>query len=324
MDTPPDGGLTRELIDEACAFLRGRVRHTPIEPSPGLAEALGVPVWLKLEHLQITGSFKVRGALFRMSRLTPAERARGVTTCSAGNHGKGVAWAARVLDIDAEVHVPASVDPAKLRGILALGARVVQSDLPGYDDTEEVAMAAAAAAGRVWISPFDDPAVMAANGGSLAAEILADLPDARTLVLPVGGGGMSAGAAFLAPEAVIVGTQHAGSPGLARSIASGEAVTRLPAIDTLAGGVEGGLGRLPFEVLRRRVRPEHVALVEEPEIRAATRWTLAQHQYLIEPTAAVPVAACLSGRLPPLEGPVVVVLSGRNVALETVRALLVD
>ena len=297
-----------------------------MELSGVLSARVGVPVWLKLEHLQTTGSFKVRGALFRLTRLTDEERVRGVTTASAGNHGKGLAWAARELGVDAEIHVPSTIAAAKHAGILALGARVVVSEHPGYDDTEAEARAAAERDGRLWVSAFDDAAVMAGNGGSLAVEVLEDLPEVETVVFPVGGGGLGAGIALwvreMRPSTRLVGTQLEASPALALSLERGEAVLTLPAVETMAAGVEGGIGRHTFAVLKSRV--DDVVLVREDEVRAATRWMLAEHQYLIEPTAAVPVAAMLSGRLTGVVGPVVIVLSGRNVALATVRKLLTE
>lgn len=303
--------LNQALIDEAVGYLQGKILETPVEFSPSL------PAWLKLEHLQRTGSFKLRGAFFSLSKLSEQERQRGVLTCSAGNHGKGVAFAAKSLGVRAVVCVPASVDPAKQKGIEALGAEVRVSPFPGYDDTEEWAKAMAEAEGLPFLSAFDDAHVMAANGGSLCDETLRQVPDAETFVVPVGCGGLSAGFAYLAklrnPGCRIVACQLDASPALMMSLRSGEAVTRLPAVETMAGGLEGGIGKLPFEVLRTRV--DSVALVTEEELRAAVRWIAEKHQYLIEPSAAVTVAAVLSGKAE-LRGTSVVVLSGRNVSLE--------
>ncbi|MCB9760363.1 MAG: pyridoxal-phosphate dependent enzyme [Alphaproteobacteria bacterium] len=316
--------LTLALIDEARRALRGVIHHTPLERSGPLSEALGVDVWLKLEGFQVTGSFKVRGALFRLAQLSGDERARGVVTCSAGNHGKGVAWAAKRLGVRAIIHVPSTIDAAKYAGMVACGAEVRVSDQPGYDETEVIARAHAAEAGLPFVSAFDDPWIMAGNGGTMAAEVLEDLPEARSFVLPVSGGGLAAGFARVVtarvPEPTIVAVQHEGSPGLLRSLERGAAVTAMPAVDTLAGGLEGGIGRGPFEVLRDRVG--RVTLVTEAEIHDAFRWMIDTHQLLIEPTAAATVAACRSGRVGDLPGPVVVVVSGRNVGGDTVRALL--
>jgi threonine dehydratase len=316
--------LSLALIEEAREALRGRIRSTPLEESEGLSAFLGVPVRLKLENLQRTGSFKIRGALFRLSRLSEAEKRAGLATCSAGNHGKAVASAARSFGLTPVIYVPANVDESKFRAMAALGAEVVRSRFPGYDETEEWALAETARSGRAWISAFDDEAIMAGNGGTLALEILEEMPEARGFVLPVGGGGMAAGLSFVVFDRVagarIVGCNHEKSPALALSLERGNAVTRLPAAETSAGGIEGGIGRKPFAVLRSRIG--RVALVSEEEIFEGVRWMLEHHQYLIEPSAAAAVAACLAGKAGRFQGPAVVVISGRNVSLETLRRIL--
>ena len=316
--------LTLGLIEEASKFLAGRIRRTPLEPSPALSERAGVPVHLKLECLQQTGSFKIRGALFKLSRLTDAEKRAGIATCSAGNHGKTVAYAAKSLGLVPWIAVPSSVDAAKHRAMVALGAEVAVSQFPGYDDTEAWAKKESAKADKVWVSAFDDDAIMAGNGGSLAIEILDELPETRSFVTPVGGGGLAAGLALYArskrPETAIVGCNHELSPALKLSLERGEAVTRLPAAETTAGGIEGGIGRLPFEVLRTRV--DRVALVSEEELFEAVRFVFDEHQYVIETSAAAGVAAILTGKAGKLEGPVVVILTGRNISRATVRKIL--
>ncbi len=259
-----------------------------------------------------------------MSRLSPAERAKGVVTCSAGNHGKAVAHVARELGIPAEIHLPRSVDAAKYEAIVQLGARVVRSELDGFDETEELAKAEAARSGRIYLTAFDDPLILAANGGTLAAETLEDAPQARVFLLPVGGAGLAGGFAFHAksvlPDARIIGCQHASSPALALSLERGEAVVRLPPVATAAGGLEGGIGKTGFEALRTRI--DGVALLTEDEIFEGVRFMLDRHQYLVEPSSAVTVAAILTGRAGRLESPAVAVISGRNVALATVRRIL--
>src|SRR5215467_10030848 len=164
--------LSLGLVEQARACLAGRIRRTPLEESPALSKILGVPVRLKLESLQATGSFKVRGAIFRLSLLTDQEKRTGIATCSAGNHGKGVAYAARSLGLVPRIYVPSSVDESKYRAMVSLGAEVLRSEFPGYDETEQWALSEARREGRIWISAFDDPAVMAGNGGTLALEIL--------------------------------------------------------------------------------------------------------------------------------------------------------
>lgn len=316
--------IAPERIEAAAEFLKNRVRRTPVEYSDALSTILNAPVCMKLESMQLTGSFKIRGALFRLSKLTAEERRDGVITCSAGNHGKAVAWAARDAKVRATICVPRSVDGSKLSAMIAWGAEVRISEFDGYDDTETWAQEVARAEDRTFISAFDDYDVMAANGGTVAKEILEDCPDARRFVLPVGGGGLGAGFAFWAkhrlPEAAIIGCQHQLSPGLSKSIEAGRAITKLPAVETMAGGVEGGIGALTFEVLRPLLTG--VAMVSEDEILEGVRWMLANHQYLIEPTAAVAVAACLTGRIRSGAQPTVIVISGRNVSAESAKKIL--
>lgn len=277
---------------------------------------MGVPVWLKLELLQITGSFKIRGAWWRLHQASAAERRSGIATCSAGNHGKAVAYAAREEKIHATIFVPSSVDQAKYQGMVALGADVRKSAYSGYDDTETWAREEAARLGMPFISAFDDYDVMAGNGGTLALECFEQLSQAEAFLLPVGGGGLAAGFAFMADGKRLIGCQHVLSPALRMSLDCGQAVTKLPAVDTLAGGIEGGIGALTFDVLRGRLH--EVALVSEEEIRQATKWLAAEHQYWVEPTAAVTVAACLSGRVQ-LTAPALVLICGRNASMDTMR-----
>ena len=251
-------------------------------------------------------------------------RDRGVVTCSAGNHGKAVAEAARQAGVPATVCVPSSVDSAKLRGIRSRGADVRVSEFAGYDETEDWAIAFAASEGKPFLSAFDDVGVMAANGGTLAREVLEQVPGARTFLLPVGGGGLSAGFSFVVrqrvADATLVGCQHEKSPGLALSLRAGSAVTRLPAIATSAGGIEGGLGRAPFEVLRSTI--DRVALVSEDEILDAVAWTFERHGYAVEPSAAAGIAAALAEKSGRPSGPVLIVVTGRNVAAATFRRIL--
>ena len=316
--------LTVPLVLEARRALEGRVRRTPLEASPRLSEIAGVPVSMKLENLQLTGSFKIRGAFFKLLRLPDADRERGVVTCSAGNHGKAVAYVARELGVPAAIWVPRGVDESKYRGMLALGANVVRSDFDGFDDTEKLARAEAERSGRLYLSAYDDTEILAANGGSLAAEVIEDAPDARAFLVPVGGAGLAGGFAFFAketlPDARVIGCQLEASAALPLSLQRGSAVTSLPPVPTTAGGLEGGIGRTGFEVLKTRV--DGVALLTEEEIFEGVRFMLDAHQYLIEPSSAVTISAILAGKAGRLEAPAVAAISGRNVALPTVRRIL--
>jgi threonine dehydratase len=313
-----------ELVLEARRALAGRIRRTPTEFSRALSDVAKVPVFLKLESLQLTGSFKIRGAFFVLLNLSDDERRRGIVTCSAGNHGKAVAYVARELGLSAEIHVPRNVDESKYQGMLALGANVARSGFDGFDETEQLAKAEAARTGRRFVTAFDDNLVLAANGGTLAAETIEDCLEARTFLLPVGGAGLAGGFAYYAktalPESRILGCQHALSPALALSLEKGEAVLKLPPVETTAGGLEGGIGKTGFDVLKERI--DGVALVTEDEIFEAVRFLLDKHQYLIEPSSAVTVAAILTGKAGRLDSPVAAVISGRNVALPTLQRIL--
>lgn len=313
-----------ERIRDAAALLRPRLRRTPVEECPTLSRRLGVPVLLKLEFLQLTGSFKLRGALLRVAEMRPGERRRGVAACSAGNHGWALAWAGREAGVPVTVYLPSTADPSKRRGIEALGAGVVETPFPGFDGAERFALARSGEKGSVYVSAFDDPVVMLGNGATLAWEVLEDVPVVDTWVVPVGGGGLAAGLVAgmcaIGRSFRLAGCQHAGSPSLKLSLERGEAVTEMPPLETTAGGVEGGIGRRAFSIIRDHIA--EVALVTEAEILGALRWCLAEHRYLIEPAAAVPLAACLTGKIRRPAGPVMVVLTGRNVSSERLAGIL--
>lgn len=313
----------RHLIEQATHVLQGKIRMTPVEFSPKLSELLGQPVYLKLECLQVTGSFKVRGGFFYLSSLDATERRRGVAACSAGNHGLGVAYAGKQLSIPCTVFVPKSVDQAKYEKLIELGAHVKKSEFAGYDDTLEWATQEAKKLNIPLISAFDDEKIMAANGGTLAVEVLMQVPDAVHFVLPMGGGGLSAGFTWHVkdknPHAKTTICQLAGCPALQLSLQQNKPIMYMPSIDTLAGGLEGGLGARCFDILKTRV--DEIAHIKENELREALCWLLKNHQYLIEPSAAVALASCLY-RYTRLIGPTVIILTGRNVSYSTVQQLV--
>lgn len=312
-----------QLIEQATEFLKGKIRNTPTEFSPALSKLLGQPIYLKLECLQATGSFKLRGGFFYLSILNAEEKKRGVAACSAGNHGLGVAYAAKELGIPCTIFVTKSIDQAKYDKLLQLGAQVQKSEFIGFDDTLEWSTKEAAKLQLPMISPFDDEKIMAANGGTLAVEVLAQVPEATHFILPIGGGGMAAGFSWHVktknPDARIIVCQLAACPAFKLSMEHGKAITRMPSIETLAGGIEGGLGEKCFNILKTRI--DEVALIKEEELREAVRWCLKHHQYLIEPSAAVALASCLYGHVR-LQGPTVIVLSGRNVSYSTLQQLI--
>lgn len=313
----------KQLIEQAASFLEGKIRKTPVEFSPELSRLCGQPVYLKLECLQLTGSFKIRGAFFYLSFLNAEERKLGVATCSAGNHGLGVAYAAKELKVPCTVFVPKNVDQAKYDKLLQLGASVKKSTFMGYDDTLAWAGQEAMRLQIPMVSAFDDEKIMAGNGGTLAAEVLSQVPEATDFVLPMGGGGLAAGFSWYVksknPHAQMVICQIQGCPALQQSLEQGKPALYMPAVDTLAGGLEGGLGEKCFEVLKTRVDAH--PLIEEAELKAALCWLLEHHQYLIEPSSAVALASCLFGKVT-LKGPTVIVLTGRNVGYSTLKQVI--
>ncbi len=310
--------LNPTLVREAASFLDSRIRRTPAEFSPGLSEELGQDVYLKLENLQTTGSFKIRGALFALHKLKQKGILQ-VATCSAGNHGKGVAYAAEKLGMMAKIYVPSGVDRVKYDAMVRMGADVVVSDFIGFDETEKWSIGEAEKEEIPFISAYDDVLVMAGNGGSVALEVLDQVPDAKTFVMPAGGGGHAAGfistvrSRYADCKTNLV--QHERSPAFLRSLEKGRAVTEMDPFETLASGLEGGFGRNTFEMLKDQV--SHVALVSESDIRRAMKWIAENHQYIIEGSSAAAIAACQRHDLATTAGSIVVFISGRNISLNT-------
>jgi threonine dehydratase len=303
--------VSLEDVRAAAERIRASVVRTPIERSRELSEVCGVDVWLKFECFQLTGSFKLRGALNALTQLDTPET---VITASAGNHGLGVARAAAMLGVRATVVVPETASQAKVDALRESGAELVQIG-DTYDDAEATAIRLARARALPFISPYNDAAVIA-GGGTVALEIFEDLPDVRSLMVPAGGGGLIGGigvaAHGLGPDVAVYGIQSEASPALHAALAAGRLVpvAVLPSLaDGLAGNVEGG--SITFDLLRRYVR--QVELVSERAIGEAMSWLLLHERVLVEGSAAVGVAALLQGVLRPA-GPVAVVLTGRNVS----------
>jgi len=328
--TGEPAGLPELDFEAARAAVQDAVLRTPLMEVPTLSEALERTVLLKLESLQITGSFKARGAVARLAALGPAERRAGVVACSSGNHGRAVAWAARRLGVPATVCVPEWVDPVKLAGIRAQGAEALLTGAT-YDQAEAHALELARATGRTWVSAYDDPWVIAGQG-TLALEVLEtlDAPPAAVLA-PLSGGGLIGGIAAAlgwklgadAPPAVAVSAERARV--MLASLKAGRPV-ELEEEDTVASALSGGIGlanRFSFPLVRALVR-EHVVIPEE-QIRAAMAWACTALRLVVEGGGAVGLAALRAGLWrpdPARPGPVVVVVSGGNVAAATLADVL--
>jgi len=299
-------------LEDAARLLRGVTTRTPVEESSSLSALAGTRVVLKCENLQRTGSFKLRGAYVRLSRLTAQERARGVVAASAGNHGQGVAFAARELGISAVVHMPRNAALPKVSATRDYGAEVRQ-DAPDLAGAIAAAEAECAQTGRVFIPPFDHVDVVTGQG-TIGLEILDQVPDVRTVLVPTGGGGLLAGVAAAVharrPDVRVVGVQAAGAAAFPTSLAEGHPVA-LGRMSTMADGIAVPA---PSE-LTLAIAREHVAevrTVEEEDLARAMLLLSERAKLVVEPSGAAGVAALLGGP-GAFPGPVVVILSGGNV-----------
>jgi len=316
--------ITVQEILQAQRTIRPYIFRTPLRGSFLLSERIGASVFLKLENWQITGSFKPRGALNRMALMTPAERARGIVTASAGNHALGVGYSALALNISpATIFVPRTAPRAKLEKLRQFPVKV-RATGDSYADAHHAAEAYQRETGATFIHAYDDPRTVAGQG-MIGLEILEDLPDVDAILVPVGGGGMIAGIAVavkaLAPSAKIIAVQPAASPALRDSLRDGKCYEEYPAAPTICDGLAGGIGKVVFEIAQKKLIDD-VVLVEEDETRAAVHALAETHQLVVEGSGAVGVAALLARKVK-LEGKrVVAVLSGGNIDLSLLAEII--
>ena len=318
MERAFDPEIWREVTGGAVAErVRRLTRVTPLVPAPALGRRTGADVWLKLECLQRTGSFKVRGAAARLAALaaeaTPGAPPKRVVAASAGNHGLGVALAARAFDVEATVLVSAQTPEFKRAGIAALGAKVEVAGAT-YDEAEAVARRRAAEDdGLVFVSAFDDDHVIAGNGGLLAREILAQLPDVQAIVVPVGGGGLAGGIGVeVVPRGIkVLGASPEVNCAMRRSLDEGRAYTTYDGGPTLAEGLEGAVSERTFRMARDYF-PE-IALVSEVAIRQAIVYAYRTLGIMCEASAAPALAALLEDASPIRGRRTVVLVSGGNI-----------
>jgi len=307
--------LSPASVLSAAHRLRGIARRTDLKRSDGLSALTGGSVYLKCECQQITGAFKLRGAFNTIALLSAEERSKGVVTSSAGNHGMGLAWAARHFGVQATVFVPATAPRVKRDGIAALGA-TVNAQAAHYDEALDMATAYAVAHDATHVHPERGDALLAGQG-TVALEILEELPDLATFVVPVGGAGLLGGCAALldavAPRVRIVGAQSDQTAAMKRSLEAGEIVP-IPVVPTLADGLAGGIEETGFDTGRRVL--DEMLTVTEDEIAGAIAWLWREEGLVVEGAGAVGVAALLSGSRPPVDGDTAVVLSGGNIDRE--------
>lgn len=315
--------ITLADLRAAAELLRPVAVRTPLLPCDALSAKVGAPVWLKPEMLQRGGAFKFRGAYNYLARLSERERARGVIAPSSGNHAQAVALAAQIFGVPATVVMPVTVTPAKRAGAERLGARVVLAGTTTADRMER-ALELVRSDGLTLVPPYDDPAIIAGQG-TVGLEIVEDLPEVGTVLVPVGGGGLSAGVAaaikLLVPAARVIGVEPAGSPKLTRAREAGEPVT-IPSSGGLADGLLAvRIGTLPFA--HHRAYLDDVLLVEDAALPGAVRLLLDRAKLVAEPSGAITVAALIEGIVRP-EGATVAVLSGGNVEWAGLAELLGD
>ncbi len=308
-------------VREAAARIAGLVHRTPVMTCAALDDLTGVRLFFKCENFQKVGAFKMRGAVNAVFSLKEAEAARGVATHSSGNHAQALALAARLRGIPAFVVMPENAPEVKRRAVAGYGAGIIPC-APTLAAREETLAGVTARTGAVFIHPYNDERVMAGQG-TAALELLEEVPDLDVVMAPVGGGGLLSGTATVcagsAPRPRVIAAEPAGADDAARSLAAGRII---PSVDpaTIADGLLTSLGELTFAVIRERVAA--IWTVGEEDIVRAMRLVWERMKIIIEPSAAVPLAALLArpGALADLR--VGVILSGGNVDLDRLPWLL--
>lgn len=328
-DTAAYGGwtwqdVTLDDVHHARERIMPHLHRTGVMTSATLSRMTNTDLVLKTEMFQKTGSFKSRGALNAAMHLTEEQKARGIITMSAGNHGQGIAFAASLVGCKAVVFMPEGAVPTKVEAIRGYGAEARFSE--SMNTLADTMTAHQQEHGLTFISPFDDPHIVAGQG-VIGLEILEDVPDVETIVVPIGGGGLIAGIAMavksLRPEVRIVGVEPEGANIVKRSLEAGEPL-RAGKIETIADGLAAPYaGNLTQALIEHYV--DDVVLVSEDEIVHSLRLILGRSKLLVEPSGAAATAALLSGKTGTrIGGRTVSILSGGNVDFEKLRTILAD
>jgi threonine dehydratase len=309
-------------IQAAQSRLMGKVRRTPCVESPALSELTGVRLLLKLENLQLTGSFKERGACNRLEVMSLEERARGVVTASAGNHAQAVARHGARLGVAVTVVMPEATPLVKVTATRRYGATVIMGGA-NYDEAAELAASIGRERGLVYVHPFEDPFVIAGQG-TIGLELLADAPDLDAVIVPVGGGGLIAGIACAVketnPKVRVLGVESRRFPSMKHALES-VAPPSLPGGKTIADGIAvRRVGELTREIVREYV--DEIALVGEAEIAQAVLVLLEREKTVVEGAGAVGLAALLHRRFQLDDARVAVVLSGGNIDVNLVSRII--
>lgn len=307
--------INQQDVFRARSNLRGIARHTPLIRSEILSERVGADVRLKLETLQETGAFKVRGAANCISALKQEERSRGVVAVSTGNHGRAVAYVAGKMGINAFICVSERVPTNKIEMLQATGATIIIHG-DSQDEAEIRALELVRERGLTMIHPFDDPLIIAGQG-TIGLELLDDFPEVDTVLVPLSGGGLIAGIAVALksanPEIRMIGVTMEHGAVMYHSLQAGKPI-QLPEADTLADSLNGGIGlenRYTFKLVRGLV--DDVILLPEDMIATGMAFATNQHRYIVEGAAAVGIAALLHQQMTTPGKHIAVILSGANV-----------
>ncbi len=303
--------LTLDNVYKARFALKDVAIQTDILYAPNLAK--GTELYLKTENLQITGSFKVRGAYYKMSKLSPEEKKRGVIACSAGNHAQGVALAAQKNGIKSVICLPDTAPISKVEATKSYGAEVCLVE-GVYDDAYQKALELRDEKGYTFIHPFNDPDVIAGQG-TIALELAEQLPDMDAVIVPIGGGGLISGVAYtiksLNPNIKVYGVQASGAPSMLNSIHD-EHIERLDSVSTIADGIAvKEPGTLTYDICSKYV--DEIVTVTDDEISAAILALMEQHKLVTEGAGAVAVAAAMFGKVDLKGKKTVCLLSGGNI-----------
>lgn len=314
--------VTLDRIEEARRAAQGIVQHTPLFPARMLSERAGVPVWLKVESFQRTGSFKIRGAYEFLRRLPEEVRARGVVTGSAGNHAQGVALAAKMFGVPATIFMPVFGSIAKMQAAKTYGAQVILEG-EGFAEAVEVAQRFAQETGATYVPAYDHDDIICGQA-TCGLEILEDLPDVEQIVVPVGGGGLFAGIAAAVkarkPGVVLSGVQSESADTAVRCWREGRLVDDPSVRYTLADGIAvKSPSERTFEYIRRYA--EEMVTVDDRSIARAVLWLLERKKIVAEGAGAAGVAAVQSGKIR-LHGATVIVVSGGNIDAKTLSDLI--
>lgn len=300
-------------VRAAAERLKGVAHRTPVLTSRTLNAMTGRQVFIKCENLQRGGAFKFRGAFNRLSRLSDADKARGIVAFSSGNHAQGVALAAHLLGIPAVIVMPDDAPPVKVDATRGYGAEIVLNNRQ-TSSREEIARQLAEERGLTLVPPFNDPDIIAGQG-TAALELVEEVPDLDAVITPIGGGGLISGCAIAAkalrPKIAIYGVEAEGADDARRSLQEGRIIT-IPPPTTIADGIRTtAVGTLTFAIMRQLV--DDVVLVNDAEILEAVRFLLLRMKIVVEPTGAVPVAAVMQNRIPAGLRRIGVIASGGNI-----------